>query len=163
MRLGRDGIAGLIGLAVSLGLLPLAFGLPKLPIVPVGPGFYPVIVLIFMAVTCALLVLQDVAAQRRAQPGLADAGEPSQPRRAYGLVLGAFIVVGAYIGLLPLIGYRIATALFVAAFQLVLERPATLRQWVVLILIAAGTSAVTYLVFDQYLSVLLPRGRWTNW
>ena len=29
--------------------------------------------------------------------------------------------------------------------------------------IAVGTSAVTYLVFDQYLSVLLPRGRWTNW
>ena len=49
MRLGRDGIAGLIGLAVSLALLPFAFGLPKLPIVPIGPGFYPTLVLVFMA------------------------------------------------------------------------------------------------------------------
>ena len=37
------------GLAVSLGLLPFAFGLPRLPIVPIGPGFYPTIVLVFMA------------------------------------------------------------------------------------------------------------------
>ena len=44
MRLGRDGIAGLVGLAVSLTLLPFAFGLPKLPIVPIGPGFYPALV-----------------------------------------------------------------------------------------------------------------------
>ena len=49
MRLGRDGIAGLIGLAISLLLLPMSFGLPRLPIVPIGPGFYPALVLTFMA------------------------------------------------------------------------------------------------------------------
>ena len=161
MRLGRDGIAGLIGLAVSLALLPLCFGLPKLPIVPVGPGFYPILVLVFMALTCAVLVAQDVAAQRAAPASEEDG--PAKPRRAYGLVLAAFAVVGAYVGLLPFLGYRIATALFVAAFQLSLERPSTVRQWAMLVLIAVGTSAVTYLVFDQYLSVLLPRGRWTDW
>ena len=50
MRLGRDGIAGLIGLATSLFLLPFSFGLPKLPIVPIGPGFYPALVLGYFAV-----------------------------------------------------------------------------------------------------------------
>ena len=49
MRLGRDGVVGLIGLSISLLLLPHAFGLPKLPIVPIGPGFYPALVLVFMA------------------------------------------------------------------------------------------------------------------
>lgn len=160
MRLGRDGIAGLIGLAVSLTLLPFAFGLPKLPIVPIGPGFYPIIVLVFMAAMCAVLVLQDVMAQRRAAEGadVAGAGE-----RAYGLVVAAFVVVAAYIALLPQIGFRLATVLFVAAFQLVLERPRSVRQWLTLAALAVATSAVTYLVFDQYLSVLLPRGRWTGW
>lgn len=159
MRLGRDGIAGLIGLAVCLTLLPFAFGLPKLPIVPIGPGFYPIIVLVFMAAMCAVLVLQDVMAQRRAAGAeVAGAGE-----RAYGLVVAAFVVVAAYIALLPQIGFRLATVLFVAAFQLVLERPRSVRQWLTLAAIAVATSAVTYLVFDQYLSVLLPRGRWTGW
>jgi drug/metabolite transporter (DMT)-like permease len=64
---------------------------------------------------------------------------------------------------MPLIGFRIATALFVAAFQLILERPATLRQWAALVAIAVGTSAVTYSLFNDYLLVLLPRGLWTNW
>jgi putative tricarboxylic transport membrane protein len=161
MRLGRDGVAGLIGLAVSLGLLPFAYGLPKLPIVPIGPGFYPTIVLVFMAVVCALLVFQDIMAQRRA----ASQGEVSgeQPGRAYGLVAGAFILTGLYIGLLPLLGFRIATLLYVGAFQFLLERPATLRQWFMLIAMAVGTSFLTYLAFEKYLSVLLPRGAWTGW
>ena len=75
----------------------------------------------------------------------------------------AFVVSGAYVALLPLLGFRIATALFVAAFQAVLERPTTLRQWAMLVAVAVGTAAVTYLVFERYLSVLLPRGSWTDW
>ncbi|MBX9592128.1 MAG: tripartite tricarboxylate transporter TctB family protein [Hyphomonadaceae bacterium] len=161
MRLGRDGVAGLIGLAVSLVLLPFAFGLPQLPIVPIGPGFYPAIVLVFMGVACGLLVVQDAVARWRA-PVTEPASDGGAPQ-AYGLVLAAFVVTGAYIFLLPLLGFRMATAFFVAAFQIVIERPATAWQWAVLVLIAVATSAVTYLVFDQYLSVLLPRGRWTGW
>jgi hypothetical protein len=162
MRIGRDGIAGLIGLAISLALLPQAFGLPKLPIVPVGPGFYPAMVLIFMAFTSAVLVLQDVLAQRRA--AAAGAVPPrAGPGRAYGLVAAAFAAVGAYIALLPLIGFRMATVLFVAAFQLVLEWPATLRQWAIVAAVAVGTTGITYLVFNDYLLVLLPRGSLTGW
>ena len=162
MSLGRDGIAGLVCLAVSLLLLPQALGLPKLPIVPVGPGFYPAIVLVFMALTSAVLLLQDIAVQRRAGLGTGEQ-QPAAPPRAYGLVAAAFVVIAAYVALLPLIGFRIATALFVAAFQVALERPATPRQWVMLVAIAVGTSALTHLVFETYLLVLLPRGAWTGW
>ena len=165
MRLGRDGIAGLIGLAVSLGLLPFAFGLPKLPIVPIGPGFYPTIVLVFMAAMSAILVVQDVLAQRQVamSEGATEAGAADGPKRNYALVVAAFIAVGIYIALLPFLGFRIATALFVAGFQAVLERPVTLRQWAIQLAIAVGTAAVTYLVFERYLSVILPRGSWTGW
>jgi putative tricarboxylic transport membrane protein len=163
MRLGRDGIAGLIGLATSLFLLPFSFGLPKLPIVPIGPGFYPALVLGFMALTSLVLVLQDVVAQRRAAPVEAQEPAAAQPKRNYGLVLASFVTVGIYIALLPLLGFRIATAVFVAGFQMVLERPTTLRQWAIQLAIAIGTAAVTYLVFERYLSVILPRGSWTGW
>ena len=162
MRLGRDGIAGLIGLAVSLLLLPHALGLPKLPIVPVGPGFYPTIVLVFMALTSALLLLQDVRAQRQPAAAASADATPAVPR-AYGLVAAAFAAVAVYIALLPLIGFRLATVLFVAAFQVILELPRTLLGWLQMAAIAVGTSAVTYVVFNNYLLVLLPRGTWTGW
>jgi hypothetical protein len=161
MRLGRDGIAGLIGLAISLALLPAAYGLPKLPIVPVGPGFYPTLVLVFMALTSAVLLIQDFAAQRMATAPPAESAGPAD--RAYGLVAAAFAITGAYIGLLPMLGFRLATALFVGAFQMALEMPRSFKQWVVLAAVAVGTAAVTHLVFEHYLLVLLPRGTWTGW
>ena len=158
MSIGRDGIAGLILLAISLVLLVKSFQLPSLPIVPVGPGFYPAIVLSFMAAASALLVLQDLM-KRRAP---AAAGAPDSPQRNYGLVVIAFAIVGAYVALMPLLGFRVATALFVGALQAALGRPRTARQWMVLAAIALGTAAVSYFVFERYLLVLLPRGAWTG-
>lgn len=158
MSIGRDGIAGLILLAISLVLLVQSFQLPSLPIVPVGPGFYPAIVLSFMAAASALLVLQDLLSRRAA----AAATAPETPRRNYRLVVIAFAIVGGYVALLPLLGFRVATVLFVGVLQAVLGRPRTARQWGALAAIALGTAAVGYFIFERYLLVLLPRGAWTG-
>ena len=157
MSIGRDGIAGLVLLATSLVLLVKSFQLPSLPIVPVGPGFYPAIVLSFMAAASALLVLQDLMNRAPIVAGTSDA-----PRRNYRLVVIAFAIVGLYVVLLPLLGFRIATALFVGALQAALGQPRTARQWAELTAIALGTAAVSYFVFERYLLVLLPRGAWTG-
>jgi putative tricarboxylic transport membrane protein len=158
MSIGRDGIAGLVLLAISLVLLVQSFQLPSLPIVPVGPGFYPAIVLSFMAAASALLVLQDI--MKRRVPAVADA--PDAPRRNYRRVVIAFAIVGGYVALLPLLGFRVATVLFVGVLQAALDRPRTARQWAVLAAIALGTAAISYLIFERYLLVLLPRGAWTG-
>ena len=163
MSLGRDGIAGLVCLAISLVGLYFSFGLPQLPLVPVGPGFYPRIVLTFLAILSVVLIAQDVVAQRApARPATPQpAARPS--RDGYRLVAMVFAVFGLYVAALPALGYRIATALFVAAMQAVLDRPRDARGWAVLAAIAVAASGATYLVFDTYLTVLLPRGTWTNW
>jgi putative tricarboxylic transport membrane protein len=158
MSIGRDGIAGLVLLVISLVLLVQSFQLPSLPIVPVGPGFYPAIVLSFMAAASALLVIQDVVKQR----GTAKAEVSDAPRRNYRLVVIAFAIVGAYVALLPLLGFRLATVLFVGTLQAALDRSKSTRQWVVLAAIALGTAAVSYFIFERYLLVLLPRGAWTG-
>jgi hypothetical protein len=157
MSIGRDGIAGLVLLAISLVLLVKSFQLPSLPIVPVGPGFYPSIVLSFMAAASALLVLQDLMKRAPVVAVTDDA-----PRRNYRLVVIAFAIVGLYVVLLPLLGFRIATMLFVGSLQAALGRPQTARQWGVLAVIALGTAMVSYFVFERYLLVLLPRGAWTG-
>ena len=158
MSIGRDGIAGLVLLVISLVLLVQSFQLPSLPIVPVGPGFYPAIVLSFMAAASALLVVQDVLQQRARAPADASAA----PRRNYRLVVIAFAIVGGYVALLPLLGFRVATVLFVGTLQAALDRPKSVRDWVVLVAIALGTAAVSYFIFERYLMVLLPRGAWTG-
>jgi hypothetical protein len=159
--LGRDGVAGAFCLALSLGLLALTRGLPQSVLVPVGPAFYPRIVLIAMAALSAILVATDVRVQRHARGG-EDGAPKAGPPPAYGLVLLVFAFFGGYVILLPEIGYRLATFLFVVALQALLDAPKTPSQWLRLCAIALGTTVVTYLTFEQYLMVLLPRGELTG-
>jgi hypothetical protein len=148
----RDVAIGVIGLAGSVLLLVMAQGLPRAALVPIGPGFYP---RILFGVTAALSVLLVVS-------GLRQREQQERPPTSYRLVLSTFAVVIAYLLVLPLLGYRLGTFLFVAVLQAVLERPLTTARWALLVAIALVTSIATYYVFEVYLSVLLPRGRLTE-
>ena len=149
--IGRDGLAGLAGLAGSLLLLWASRGLPQAALVPIGPAFYPRILLSICALLSAALVLSDLRAPRRAAPA---------PAR-YRLVILAFLIFTGYVILLPVLGYRVATGLFVGVLQVVLEPPRG-RRWALVLGVALGTTLVTYYVFEGYLTVLLPRGRLTG-
>jgi putative tricarboxylic transport membrane protein len=156
----RDGIAGLICLALSIGMLVLTRGLPKSSFVPIGPDFYPRIVLIIMAALSALLVASDLW-KLLAKKAAAEDSAPE--KRNYRLVGITFAVFAGYIVLLPLIGYRVATLIFMVVLQAVFVRPDSVRRWSVVLVSALATTVITYLVFEHYLSVLLPRGHWTDW
>jgi putative tricarboxylic transport membrane protein len=151
----RDGIAGLICLAGSLVLWVAGRGLPQPALVPIGPAYYPRLLFGVMAVLSVGLVVSDVVARRR---GVAPATSPSA---RYRLVVLTFAIFGLYVVLLPVIGFRLATLLFVGGLQAVLEPPRGWGWWLVLA-VALGTTVLTYYVFERYLSVLLPRGRLTG-
>ena len=159
----RDGIAGLIFLALSIGMLVLTRGLPQSAFVPIGPDFYPRIVLVIMAVLSVMLIASDLWRQRTQSAAAAAAAEPAPVKRNYRLVGMTFAVFAGYVVLLPLVGYRVATFLFMVALQSVIDPPRGARRWVVVMISAVASAAVTYIVFDNYLSVLLPRGHWTGW
>jgi hypothetical protein len=77
-------------------------------------------------------------------------------------VARAFAVFGAYVVALPYLGFRIATCVFVVAMQATLDWPRGPRHWMTVIAVGLVATAITYFVFEQYLKVLLPRGRWTS-
>jgi hypothetical protein len=154
LKLSRDGWTGLASLAASLVLFAMTLGLKDSPLVPIGPGFYPRIVLGITAVLAAALLASDFLGKKDPAPKKTDAN--------YRLVFIVFLISGVYIGALPFLGFRISTLLFVAALQATLEPPRDARGWVVVAATALSTTAVTYYVFETYLQVLLPRGRWTD-
>jgi hypothetical protein len=159
----RDGIAGLICLALALGMLLLTRGLAQSSLVPIGPDFYPRIVLIIMAVLSAMLIASDLWRQRAPAAPVTAPATTAPEKRNYLLVGITFAVFAGYVVLLPLVGYRLSTFIFMAALQAVFVPPRSARRWIVLLISALVTAAVTYTVFEHYLSVLLPRGRWTGW
>jgi len=156
--IGRDGLAGLVVLATSLALFWLTLGLQRNPLVPIGPGFYPRIVLGLTAALGFALVVADLLARRKARAAAAPAAAP----RNYRLVALSFGAFGVYVLLLPGLGFRIATFLFVAAANLLLSPPQRPAHWLRALALGAATALIAYYVFEQYLLVLLPRGRWTD-
>jgi len=158
--MGRDTITGLAVLAASLVLFWATLGLERHPMVPVGPGFYPRIVLGITALMALLLVVVDVLERRKA---VAKAGEAEGAARPdYGLVLAAFAVFAAYVIALPYLGFRIATLAFLIVMQAVLEPPRGVRRWAIVLAVALVATAASYYAFERYLHVLLPRGLWTG-
>ena len=153
MKLSKDGWAGLAILAASLFLFALTLGLRDSPLVPIGPGFYPRIVLGLTALLAAALVVFDLLSKKT---------PAARSRAAYGAVLLHFAVFGVYAVALPWIGFRLATFAYVAATNALLDVPRSARGWLRVLLLALGTVLATYYVFEHYLLVLLPRGRWTG-
>ncbi len=160
MSLRQNGVAGLICLALSLFLLVLSRGLPQSSFVPLGPEFYPRIVLVIMAVLSVLLVVSDLWPQAKTD---ASTAAPAPEKHNYRLVGVTYAIFTGYVILLPLVGYRVATFIFVAALQPVLAPPRGARGWLMVLISAVASAYVTYVVFNDYLSVLLPRGHWTGW
>ena len=155
MGLTRDGIGGLACLAGSLVLLWGSRDIPQPALVPIGPAFYPRIVLGVTAVLSAALLATDL--RRRRGPT-----EAPPPRVSYRLVVLTFLVFTLYVFVLPLLGYRVSTLFFVAALQATLDPPRRARDWALVAVMAVASMLVTYSLFERYLSVLLPRGRLTG-
>lgn len=152
MKLGRDGWTGLACLAGSLVLFGFTLGLHDNPLVPIGPGFYPRIVLAITAVLSGWVLAQSFWR----------AGPSSKGGENFRLVAIVFAVFFLYVGALPFLGYRISTLLFVAGLQAILEPPRGAKGWLIVGATAIITTVVSYILFERYLQVLLPRGRWTD-
>jgi putative tricarboxylic transport membrane protein len=153
LKLSKDGWAGLAVLAASVALFVLTRELKPNALVPVGPGFYPRIVLGVTALFAVILIVQDLLGRKPAPPpGAAN----------YAAVILHFAVFGVYVVALPGLGFRLATFVYVALANALMEPPRRTAQWARVALLALGTAAATYYVFEHYLQVLLPRGRWTG-
>jgi putative tricarboxylic transport membrane protein len=151
--MSRDAIAGLAVLAASLVLFALTLDLKPNPLVPIGPGFYPRIVLGLTALLAAALVAFDLRDKKK---------RAALPGANYAAVALHFAVFGVYVVALPWLGFRVATFAYVVAANALMAPPRNFRQWGRALVLGLVTALVTYYIFEHYLHVLLPRGRWTD-
>jgi hypothetical protein len=150
----RDTAIG-VGLLAFCGLLYWQTWLISAPpFIPIGPAFYPRIVLILLAGLAVWLIAKDLFPRRRPNTKTADAAGPAPN---YGKVLIAFIIFLGYVAGLGFIGYPAATFLFVLGLSWSIG-PRNVRELPKLLVIAIVTTAATYLIFERYLYVFLPRG-----
>jgi hypothetical protein len=148
----RDAVVGALLAGLSVFLLWQTRTIPHPPFVPLGPAFYPRVVLwTFLGLSVLLLVSGLRAGRPATRADLA----PWLARHR--LVLAAFVLFGVYVFAMPRLGYLLSTMLFTAAMQWLLGRRGVQRLPGIAA-VAVGTALVTWLVFERYLYVLLPRG-----
>jgi hypothetical protein len=153
--MGRDTGIG-VGLLVLAGLLYWQAGkTPVPPFVPIGPAFYPRVILVILAALAVWLIVQDVLVTTRGKRPAVPGQSPPPPN--YRLVVLCFVTFGLYVIGLSLIGYLAATSLFVLGLGWLMG-PRAAGALPKLIAVAIGTALATYLIFEKYLHVFLPRG-----
>ena len=144
-----DIAAGMIfmacGALVLTESLPLNFYAEGVP----GPGFFPTLLAIALAVTGGLLLFTRL---RRPEAALGEFALPSRPQagRSLGLWLAILVAVLA----VDVVGFLLAMVLLVAVLMLGIERAPGL----VAIATIVVTPLLAYLLFAQLLQVPLPSG-----
>ncbi len=144
-----------VGLLAFCGILYWQAGLVAAPpFVPIGPAFYPRVILILLAGLAVWLIAEDLL-RRRAPARKAE--KPGGHAPNYRKVLLGFTIFLGYVVGLSLIGYLAATFLFVLGLSWSIG-PRNVREMPKLVAIAIGTTLLTYLIFEKYLFVFLPQG-----
>jgi putative tricarboxylic transport membrane protein len=152
MRLLRNPQALLAGLllVVAAGYLWMAtrmpLGTPALP----GPGPFPIAVGAIVAALSLALLLQTARERVDREPVLLPAGEPG--RR----VVGVWLAVAAYAGLVTTVGHTLMTGLISVAILRLLG----MRRWGIVLGLAAGLALSTHYLFVVVFEVPLPEGWW---
>lgn len=159
MKLTRDGWGGVAVFAFSAALFGMTFSIPDNPLVPLGPGFYPRIVLALSGVLGLWMLAGDLLAKAKAAPA---ASAAPGPRLNYWAVVAHFAVFGLYVGALPYVGFRVSTFAYVCAANAMMDPPRGARGWARVLVLGLATAGLTWVVFEKNLSVLMPRGRWTG-
>jgi putative tricarboxylic transport membrane protein len=158
--MGRDGWIGVGLLAFSGWLYANLHKIPANPLVPIGPALYPRIILLLTILLSLILVIQGLVAPQTDQTEKNKESTSSESwLKKYRPTLLAFLVFGLYVLLLPKLGYLLSTVMFVTALQWLLGAP-SLRRLPGSLVVGVGTSLATYVVFEKYLHVFLPKGTW---
>jgi hypothetical protein len=150
----RDTAIG-IGLLVFCAVLYWQAGLVSVPpFIPIGPSFYPRVMLIFLAGLAVWLIAEDLLKKR---PSTGEAKKATDRAPNYRRVLWGFLIFLGYVACLDLIGFVTSTSLFILGLSWAIG-PRNVREIPKLVAVAAGTVLVCYLLFEKYLYVFLPRG-----
>lgn len=117
-----------------------------------GPqsGFFPFWLAVLMIASCAAIVVQALARVERA---------PFVTREALGPVLKMLAPAAAFVVVTQLVGLYVASALYMAAYMRSIGR----HSWLAVVLIGIGFPLVTFVVFEKWFLVPMPKGPLEAW
>jgi len=152
MRLVRVAAGPIVGIFISIALFFQSRGLDEIAQSgQLGPGFWPRMVLVGLALACAAKLVTDVRSAH-----MVDVGVTARPNISQTKLVTSVGLILLYMVLAPVIGFALATAGFIASFMWVSG-----SRSIPLIVgnVAVGTVLLLY-VFVKFVYLPLPKGDW---
>ena len=149
-------LAGFV-LLIGIGYAGMAWWMPRGNIAYPGPGFFPVLVGLFMILTAAGCLVQALSAGKTKDPSpVGDKPEAQAGLTApsAGKAWGLLGLLVAYALFLKSLGFLIAIFLFLLASIRIFGY----RRWLPSLGITAAIAAISYVSFVIWLKVPLPLG-----
>jgi putative tricarboxylic transport membrane protein len=117
-----------------------------------GPksGFFPFWLAVAMLVACGLIILQ---ALRRRTDKVFVTREQLRP------VLAVLVPATAMVAVMEVAGLYVASALYIAFYMRWVGR----HRWLTIVVLSLGIPIATFLVFERWFLVPMPKGPLENW
>jgi len=149
---------GIVAAAVALfvWVLPAQITFPRIEVgggvggIAASPLFFPRLMAALLGSLGLILFLRGHSRERNLRDGEGFAFEPSEAIR----VASTAAILIAYAALLETVGYLLLTPVTLAALCVFLG----FRRWFVVLVTAAGFTALVYLGFRYGMKILLPEG-----
>ncbi|ABD08125.1 conserved hypothetical protein [Rhodopseudomonas palustris HaA2] len=144
-KLVEAGVAlliGIVGIVVIIGSIRAGIGWGA-----EGPraGFFPFYIGLFIVLSSAINLISALRARNHHL--FAEWGQ-------LGHVMSVLIPSALFVGAMPFIGLYVSSALFIGWFMRWLGK----YRWLTVVAVAIGAPVVTYLVFERWFLVPLPKG-----
>lgn len=154
MQKRRDLFSSLVLIALGAGWVLYSFQYPLGAMDLPGPGLVPLVAgLLLIALSAQLLLSALPTVGTADRKGAVSAVEPEKAELRKPLLMLA--AMGAYIFTMGWAGYLLNTFLLVLLGVRIMGG----RDWAIPLLVAAGTTILTYLLFVSFLNVPLPQGQ----
>lgn len=120
------------------------------------PSFYPRIIILLMAIIALVYILTSFIQEHKQDASFSSPADPDEETSAHSgwRTFLTVIIMAAYISLISVVGFFIATPFGLAALMLHMGN----RRPVALIGTCLVTPIVIYIIFERLLMIYLPRG-----
>lgn len=131
----------LVGIGAAFGALEIGFGSFRSP----GPGFLPFWLSVVLTIISAVYFIINLGR---------DAKVKLWPEKTWFRPLVAIVVMFAYGYFMKWFGFCTATLLLFVTWMTVVAK----EKWSTVALVSISTTVITYLLFEVFLKVPLPKG-----
>jgi putative tricarboxylic transport membrane protein len=117
-----------------------------------GPrsGFFPFWLAVILLLCCAAIVIQAIRKRDR---------RPFVTRAAVGPVLKVLVPATVFVVLIQVVGLYVASTLYMAVYMRWIGR----HSWLAVVLVSVGFPVATFLVFETWFLVPMPKGPLEVW